>query len=128
MRMSIGRWGAAMGLGLTLILGVAAPAAADPTNGRQAIVFEIACGGGTQTVVITGGVPAHVVGGAGNLLLRAISLTDLGTGETESYTIGKGKQTGLQGELETCTGTFVVPETGVEYAFTATLNRTPRGR
>lgn len=128
MQYGIGRWAAALGLGLAVMTGGAAPAAADPTNSPQAIVFDIDCGGGTQTVVITGGVPAHVIGGKGNLLLRAISLTDLATGETESYTIGKGKQTGLGGELETCTGTFVIPETGVEYAFTATLNRVPRGR
>ena len=116
----------AVAVALLLAAGTA-PAAADPLRSKQAVAFDITCGGETLSVVITGGIPAHVGGGTGSLLLRSISLTDLTTSETRAYSIGQGKQVGLQDSFEACSGTFVIPETGVTYTFDAVVTRVPRG-
>ena len=112
---------------LALAVGLAGPAAADPVNSARAIRFDITCGGETFEVVITGGVAAQVVDGTGNVILRAISLTDP-TGAINAYSIGQGEQTGLQEDLETCQGFFIIPETGTKYQFEAQVTRTPRGQ
>ena len=116
----------AAALALALLVALGGPAAADPVNSARAIEFEIECPGETLQVVITGGVAAQVVDGTEVLLLRAIALTDLSTGATDAYTIGQGKQTGLEEDLLTCKGTFVIPETGIKYRFVAQVTRAPR--
>jgi len=114
-------------------------AAADPINSKNAEVFPITCSNGqTYTVVVAGGIPAHIVGSTRNIIPVEFTFTaiDPETGEelfSETESIGQGNRVGLQDDLITCTAapeTFVDPETGEEITFVVSVEAflTPRGR
>jgi hypothetical protein len=109
-------------------------AAADPINSKNAEVFPITCSNGqTYTVVVAGGIPAHIVGSTRNFIPVSFTAIDPETGEELfSESIGQGNRVGLQDDLITCTVAFVDvdPETGEEITFVFSVEAflTPRGR
>ncbi len=114
-------------------------AAADPINSKNAEVFQITCDNGqSYQVVVVAGLPAHIVGSSRNIIPVEFTFTatDPDTGEvlfSDTVPVGKGKKTGLQGDLITCTAgpfTEFVPELGQEVTFFVKVEAflTPRGR
>jgi hypothetical protein len=114
-------------------------AAADPINSKNAEVFRVTCDNGqTFQVVVVAGLPAHIVGSSRNIIPVEFTFTatDPDTGEvlfSDTEPVGKGKKTGLQGDLITCTAgpfTEFVPELGQEVTFFIEVEAflTPRGR
>ncbi|CAN5705179.1 hypothetical protein BH20ACT12_BH20ACT12_07710 [soil metagenome] len=98
-------------------------ASADPVNSKNAQIFTLNCGGEEVTFVtnVNNSAPVlNVVDSTSNLVIREIIFTgiDPDTGEilfSDTLSTGQGNQTGIQGELVTCTAppdTLVDPETG----------------
>jgi hypothetical protein len=114
-------------------------AAAAPVNNKNAEFFQLTCSNGQEyTVVVTNGLPGHIVGSNSKIIPVEITFTaiDPETEEplfSETNTLGQGKKVGLQGDLITCEiapQTFVDPETDEEITFVISLEAflTPRGR
>jgi hypothetical protein len=112
-----------------------APVRADPTNGRNAELITLTCGGATVEIVVSAaGIAGHVVDGPGVLIPVAFQITgtftDPETGElvpvNESFGVGQGKRVGQQGDLVTCT--FPIVEEGFTGTATVALFAAPRGR
>ena len=112
-------------------------AAADPINSKNAEVFPVACSNGqTYTVVVVGGLAGHIVGSTRNIIPVEFTFTavDPVTGKVLfSGTDTRGKKTGLQRSLITCTiepFTEFDPELGQEVTVFIELEAflTPRGR
>ena len=125
---------ATMAIAAVLAAGVAF---ADPVNSKNAEIIPITCDNGqSYRVVVTSGIPAHIVGSTGNFIPVQFTFTaiDPDTGEVlfeETGTVGKGKKRGLQEDLITCkAGPFTEfdPELGQEVTFTVTVKGflTPR--
>lgn len=113
----------------------AVTASADPVNGKNAEIFQIACDNGeTFEVVVGGGNPGHIIGSTSNFIPTSFTFnaTNVSTGEefSESSQVGKGKKQGLQGSLVSCSTaptTFV--DDGQEFLFVIDVEGffTPRG-
>ena len=124
---------AALSVALLLTLGLGRTSA-DPVNNPNAEFFTLTCGGETIEIVVGGGAAAHIVDSTGVLIPASFTFVgtfvDPETGETtavnDSFTVGRGKRTGQQDVLETCT--FPIVDGGFTGTGTVTLFRTPRGR
>jgi hypothetical protein len=104
-------------------------ATADPVNNPQAIPVTFTCDGEPVTLVIRPfhGASAFVVGDTDVLLAKSgtLVLTNLETGEQQTFTFanpGKGIE---EGELVTCTATYTFG--GFFWDVTVQAVRTPRG-
>ena len=128
----------ALGLAVAMVMAVfgSGIAAADPINSKNAEVFPVACNGQTYTVVVVGGLAGHIVGSTRNIIPVQFTFTavDPVTGEVLfSGTDTRGKKTGLQRSLITCTVepfTEFDPELGREVTVFIEVEAflTPRGR
>ncbi len=116
-------------------------AAADPLNNPNAFQFtDLVCDNGqTVTIVTTNmGAAGQIVTDTGVLIFRdgTITVRDANDPDTMFYSftfsIGKGKQTGLQRDLVTCTTTEsrLDPETGqpVQVDYETVFTFVPRGK
>jgi len=131
------RFFAAPCLALALLALGAGPAAADPVNAPGAEPFDVVCAGQTYTIVAGGG-PGHVLGSTANLIpaafVETVTFVDPETGQTVTETfafgIGRGKRTGQQDVLETCTFALEFEDefgNPVSVEGAVTLFVTPRG-
>ena len=97
-------------------------ASADPLNSPNAQTFTLNCAGEEVSLVtnVHNRAPVvNVVNSTSNVFLTEITITYTDEGGnllfTDTLSVGQGNQTGLQGELVTCTAppeTFVDEETG----------------
>jgi hypothetical protein len=119
------RWATVAIVGVVLLVGAAAPAAADATGGRHAVTFNLSCGGVDVTVVTpsSAAATAQVIDGSGTLVATDITITltftDPRTGnqvtevEYLTYGAGHGQAGGLQDRLVTCTQDFTINDPDV---------------
>jgi hypothetical protein len=100
---------------LLMTMGMGAALAA-PVNNPYADQLTLECNGDTIDVVVARGNPAFVVGSTDRLIPHefnfefvAVIAGDEYTVAEESHPIGKGKKTGLEDRLVTCTFSFEIP-------------------
>ncbi len=108
-------------LGLVLLVAIAPrTVGADPLRNPNAFQVELACDNGeTVTIVTTNAAAAgQVVGSTAVTVVRGgvVTVNNLDTGDSEtfSFSIGKGKKTGLQ-PLVTCTGSVLFERDGFNF-------------
>ena len=124
---------------LGLLAVIASPAAAAPTNAKQAELVDLTCANGATYAIVANGnglfSPGHILDAEGRNLIP-VAFHFVGVNESGDVlfdeTIAKpGQMTGLSGELLDCTFTETEtdPETGetVTITGTVTLFVTPRG-
>jgi hypothetical protein len=126
-----------LALALVLALGLVVPAAADPIRNPNAEQFHITCGDEHWDIVVTNGVPGHILGSTGMLIAHSFTFAGTITPEVgdpfwieETETIGQGQKRGLQDRLMTCTIEVQFEEPGFgtfEGTITVQAMLTPQG-